>query len=66
MAEVFNPMEWITTKEAAELTGYSSVTLAKAAACRYLQTVRPTTPFWLRPISLFGRFRAAVQARLPR
>lgn len=27
MAEVFNPTEWITTKEAAELTGYSSVTL---------------------------------------
>jgi hypothetical protein len=27
------------------------------AACRFLQTVRPTLPFWPRPISLFGRFR---------
>ena len=26
MAENFNPTEWITTAEAAELTGYSSVT----------------------------------------
>ena len=27
MPEGFDPMEWITTTEAAELTGYSSVTL---------------------------------------
>jgi len=31
MAETFNPTEWITTKEAAELTGYSSVTLRQFA-----------------------------------
>jgi excisionase family DNA binding protein len=27
----FNPLEWITTKEAAELTGYSPVTLRQFA-----------------------------------
>ena len=31
MADGFNPTEWITTKEAAELTGYSPVTLRQFA-----------------------------------
>ena len=31
MANAFNPTEWITTKEAAELTGYSAVTLRQFA-----------------------------------
>ena len=31
MGQDFNLMEWITTKEAAELTGYSPVTLRQCA-----------------------------------
>jgi len=31
MPDDFNPTEWITTQEAADLTGYSSVTLRQFA-----------------------------------
>jgi len=31
MSEDFSPSDWITTKEAAELTGYSSVTFRQFA-----------------------------------
>ncbi len=40
MSEVFDPNEWITTQEAAELTGYTSRNLTRAASAGSLRPIR--------------------------
>jgi excisionase family DNA binding protein len=48
MAEAFNPTEWITTKEAAELTGYTARYLRKAIARGRLQGIRRGRDWFLK------------------
>lgn len=57
MGDAFKPTDWITTKEAAELTGYSPVTLRQFAREGRIEGIKRGRDWFLRTDELLDYAR---------